>query len=131
MCAEHFKAASTTSRAETLTKRAGLAAGVLTGILCAASLLAYWGAGGQGSLLLNIPLAVFVGAGFSLIIWAATAFWLAPLLAPASARACRDAVRISRYWPAADILELEFTSSQASEGFISGNTPLLIEVDRH
>jgi len=127
MCDEHFLAASSTSRGEILTARIGLAAGILVGLLVATGLLFYWVSSGQGSLLLNIPLAIIIGSGFFLIIWTATVYWFAPFFAPTRVKHVRNAVRLRKFWPAADILALDFANNRVAESFIRENKSLIID----
>jgi hypothetical protein len=126
MCEEHFNLASTKSKGEKLIARAGLIVGILTGLLAAGGLAVYWFTTNQGSAFLNILIASFIGLGFFLIVWAASAFWLAPVFAATEIKAIRNAVRIKNYWPASDVLELEFASGETAALFIRENLPFVV-----
>jgi hypothetical protein len=127
MCAHHHEAAAFRSSAEQTVERIGLVAGILVGLLVAFGLIVYWNSIGQGFPMLNIPIAVFSGLGFFLIVWAATAYRLAPALAPAEIKAARRAINPKKYWPGQDILELEFANDQAAQLFIQANQSIILK----
>jgi hypothetical protein len=127
MCDHHHEVAAFRSSTEQTVERIGLIAGIVVGLLVAAGLIIYWDSIGQSFPMLNIPVAVFGGLGFFLIVWAATSFWLAPALAPAEIKTARRAVNPKKYWPGQDILELEFANDKAAELFIQANQPIILK----
>jgi hypothetical protein len=115
LCGTHHAQAAAKSPAEKTAAKIGLIAGAVIGLVSAAGLLAYWASSGQGSLVLNIFLALVLGAGFFLIVWLATAFWLAPSFANPESKKARQAVRIMAYWPRDEVMQLEFENETAAD----------------
>jgi hypothetical protein len=58
--------------------------------------LRYWASIGQGQSLWNIPLAIFVGFSFGLVLWAMLYFWVSPIFASKATKKVRGAVRMKR-----------------------------------
>jgi hypothetical protein len=127
MCIQHHQYAMHTGKAEQWVGQAGLVAGVLVGLLTGGGLLAYWAMSQQGNLVMNLLLAAFIAAGFFLIVWLATAFWLAPLFAEPDARAARHAVRIHAYWPNRDVLHLRFVNDLVADLVARDNGGTIVE----
>jgi hypothetical protein len=115
LCAAHLAQAREKSIGERVAERIGLWGGLLVGVAAAVGLLAYWTVSRQGSLWFNIPLALILGAGFFLIIWLGDLLWLSPRLASRRAKAVRESVRITRFWPQDDCVELRFENDEVAE----------------
>jgi hypothetical protein len=120
LCGAHYSLAVSKSRAEKLVGRLGLWLGALLGLLGAFGLVLYWADSGQGSLVPNLLLGLVVGAGFFLIVWTGALFWVAPRFANPQSLAVREAVRILRYWPGDQMLELEIRNEQAAQVYQEG-----------
>jgi hypothetical protein len=118
LCAEHLAQAKEKSQGEQAAERIGLWGGLLVGIIAAGGLLAYWSVSGHGHLWFNIPLALVLGAGFFLIIWMGDLLWLSPRLASRRAKAVRESVRITRFWPQDDCVELLFENDEVADAVI-------------
>jgi MFS family permease len=120
LCAAHLAQAREKSKGERAAERIGLWGGLLVGVAAACGLLAYWTVSRQGSLWFNIPLALILGAGFFLIIWLGDLLWLAPRLASKRAKAVRESVRITRFWPQDDCVELCFVNDEVADRIAQG-----------
>ncbi len=126
LCAEHYEVAARKSRAERWVERLGLILGGAGGVSSAGSLMAYWNASGQGSLWLNLFLAIIIGLGACLILWTLLVFYIAPLFADADSKTVRGALKILRYWPARQEIQLEFASEAAAEMTAAFNAGILV-----
>jgi hypothetical protein len=115
MCPRHLAVALRQSKPERLLKRLGLWLGLALGLVVWLGLVLYWQAGGEGSLVPNIFLGLVVGTGIFLIFWSSTSFWLAPRLADRDSQRVREAVRILRYWPGDDLMELEVQNERLAD----------------
>ncbi len=115
MCSLHYGQTQAKSAAERLFERAGVILGGGVGALVWVGLLLYWNSIEEPLSMVNILIAAVVGAGFFLVVWASTAFWLAPNFAMAESKEARNAVRVVRYWKAQDIVELEFRNDLAAD----------------
>lgn len=115
LCAQHYAHTQAKSPAERLVERLGLWVGAAVGLLVVAGLLIYWYSTGESMSFVNVTVAAFVGVGFFLIVWAATAYWFAPSFALPESKAARAAVRVTRYWKAQNIIELEFDNELAAD----------------
>jgi hypothetical protein len=111
MCAAHAAQAKSQSRGEVVCERMGRLLGVLLGLGAMGGLLIYWSGAGLGTGLLNWLLAAFVGLGLGLSAYVAARFWLAPTLAAPETKAIRHSVRLNRFWPARNVLELTFDNA--------------------
>jgi hypothetical protein len=118
LCAGHLAQAKEKSQGEQAAERIGLWGGLLVGIVAAGGLLAYWSISGQGQLWFNIPLAIVLGAGLFLIIWMGDLLWFSPLLASKKAKAVRECVLITRFWPQDDCVELRFENDEVADAVI-------------
>jgi hypothetical protein len=107
---------------ERLSPLAGAAIGVGVG----AALVWYWSARAEGTMLLNIPLALLVGFSIATTLWAVGIFWLAPLPASPETKAVLRSVRITKYDPFHQILEISFMNEVAAELTARENPPILI-----
>jgi hypothetical protein len=126
MCSTHYEHAGTKSSAERLCERGGLVGGGVIGLLVTIGLLLYWASGGESISILNVLAAGFVGIGFFLIVWLATVYWLAPVFALPESKAARQAVRLMKYWPGKNILQLEFVNDRTAELFARENEAILM-----
>jgi hypothetical protein len=126
MCSAHYEQAVTKSATELLWERIGLVGGGLIGLLLTVGLLVYWVSGGESISILNVLVAGVVGIGFFLIVWMATIYWLAPAFALPESKAARQAVRLVKYWPGKNILQLEFVNDRTAELFAGENEAILI-----
>lgn len=115
LCARHHRVASRRSWAEKLLARLGLWLGIVLGLLVWAALVISWAANHEGSLVPNLFLGLAVGAGIFLVFWAATTFWLAPRFADRDSLRVREAVRILRFWPGDELMELEIENDQVAD----------------
>jgi hypothetical protein len=122
MCDAHYGLAMTKNQKEKAVGKMGMIAGIIVGLLVAIGLNVYWASTHQGSLAFNIPLAVFLGVGFFLIVWLATMFWLAPSFANPESKKARRAVRIKAYWPRDDVMQLEFENDRMAYRVAEVNT---------
>lgn len=129
MCPEHYAMAMHKGPAEQTVGRIGLGLGALFGLAAAIALLVYWSNTGQGSLVTNILLALVLAAGIFLIFWVLFAFWIAPLFAMPDQKAARNAVKIRRYWPSSQQLQLEFYNEQIANRVVQANQGLVARAD--
>ncbi len=125
MCSAHYDMAKTKSPAEKMSEKAGLIAGLVLAVIVAGSLLVWWNNTGQGNLILNIFIGLIAGAGFGMVLWAALAFWIAPMFASPESRLARHAVKLTRFYPGNNVLELEFANEQMAQGFTRENSSRL------
>lgn len=125
MCPDHFTLASARSTAQKWVESAGVVLGVLIGLGFAAGLIAYWSASGQEIFIFTIILALFLGAGFFLIVWIATVSWFAPNFSAPATIAVRSAVKLTKFWPNDEVLELEFNDDRTANNFIRANLAVL------
>ncbi len=121
MCAQHAGQAASRSPVELLVSKLALVMGVAVGLLSASGMLYYWASTQQGNLILNLILALFLGAGFGLIVWAILEFYISPRFANPEVKQLREAVKIVQYFPANDVLELEFSNPQTALAFSNAN----------
>jgi hypothetical protein len=103
------------SKAEKMIGRLGFWLGLALGLAVAVGLLVHWAGTGQGSWIPNILLGLVVGAGIFLVFWTATLFWLAPRFAGRDSLRVREAVRILRYWPGDQLMELEIENDRVAD----------------
>ena len=122
MCAAHLSQATSKNEGEIRVERAGRWLGILAGLVCTLGLELYWIDTGQGQPVLNLFLALFLGAGFALILWAILAFYLAPRFADPDTRGVREAVKIKSYSPGRDLLVLEFSNPDSARAFELANS---------
>jgi len=115
LCADHFAVAISKNPAEKLVEKAGIFLGILAALGTFFFLLSYWSKSEQGSLVLNILLAAFIGLGAFLITWVSLAFFGAPLFADKNTKAIREAVKIKGFWPNSQELQLEFKNERVAE----------------
>jgi hypothetical protein len=115
MCDKHYAQAIAKSPAQTWCQRIGVVAGIGSGLAAGWGLMRYWSATGQGSLVTNILLALFVGISAFVTVWAILHFWLAPLFASAETKSVIHSVRMTKYDPFHQVLELEFVNDSVAE----------------
>ena len=115
LCAEHYAAAVRKSKAEKTVGRLGFWLGIFLGLTVGLGLVIHWANSGEGSLIPNILLGLVIAAGFFLIVWSGALFWLAPRFADPDSLRVREAVRILRYWPGDQMLELEIQNDRLAD----------------
>jgi len=115
MCHQHYEQATTRSPAQVTCERIGIAGGGAVWIIVAWALLRYWSVTGQGSLWFNIPLAIISGACLALVTWAIMQFWITPLFAFAATKAVLQSVRMTRFDPHRQLLDLTFENETIAE----------------
>jgi hypothetical protein len=115
LCGPHYAAAVRKSKAEKNVGRLGIWLGVLLGLAAGLGLVLYWADSGQGSLVPNILLGLVIGAGLFLIVWSGTLFWLAPRFADPDSLRVRESVRILRYWPGDQMMELDIQNDRLAD----------------
>jgi hypothetical protein len=115
LCTAHYAVAVRKSKAEKTIGRLGLWLGVIFGLAAWSGLVLYWAAQGEGSLIPNTLLALVIGVGFFLIVWIGSLFWLAPRFASPESLRVRAAVRILRYWPGDQMMELEIQNDLVAD----------------
>jgi hypothetical protein len=127
MCETHYQLAIKKNAAERGVGTAGLILGGLLGIAAAAALLAFWASSGQGTGILNIFMALFVGAGIFLVVWLLAMFGIAPFFADQDTKAARHSVKITRYWPANRRMQLEFYNEQIADRIARVNQDRIVQ----
>ena len=125
LCYKHARQAIKKSNAQVRCSRIAWILGILISIVSTASLLVYWQKTGQGRLLWNIPLAIVVGLSFGFTIWAALTFWVVPLFASKETKAVFRSVRMTRYDPFRNLLDVCFENETFAELTARKNLSLL------
>lgn len=115
LCSEHWRSANRQSQAQVWCERIGLAIGALIGLAVSIGLVRYWSATGQGGSFQNVLLAIFVGFSMGFTLWALVHFWLVPYFASAETKAITNSLRITKYDPYRQILELAFSNDTVAE----------------
>jgi len=110
MCEAHFNTASYKGPAEKATGCLGIGIGILSGIFAAIILFLRWES--NNSLILKLFFSSLFGFGIFAIVWWMIAILLAPRLAVPDAKQARNAVRITRYVPAGQLVQLDFVNEQ-------------------
>jgi hypothetical protein len=110
MCESHFTSANLKGPAEQATGCLGMGAGILAGIISMILLFLRWV--GDNSLVTKLFVAAIVGFGVFILVWWVIAILIAPLLAVPEAREARNAVRITRYLPGEQMVQLTFVHEQ-------------------
>jgi hypothetical protein len=127
LCSDHLRLAMAKSPAQTWCERIGLAAGGILGIATCWGLMRYWSATGQGRLFLNLPLAIVGGICMFVLAWAITFFWLSPLFATTETKSVINSVRMTKYDPIHQILELAFANDTIAELTARQNLSILAQ----
>jgi hypothetical protein len=127
LCSDHLRLAMAKSPAQTWCERIGLAAGGVLGVATCWGLMHYWSVTGQGRLLLDLPLAMFVGICMFVSAWASAYFWLSPLLANAETKSVIKSVHMTKYDPTHQILELAFANDTIAELTARQNLSILVQ----
>lgn len=107
LCPVHHAEAMQKSTAERIVEKAGLVMGMAAGLAVGGGLFAKWTFEQQGNSVMNLLLAAVMGIGFFLIVWLATAHWLAPEFVGKATRKARNAVRFTGYWPSSGVWQFE------------------------
>ena len=113
MCEPHFEAASFKSPGEKFMGTLAVIAGILGGLFAAFMIFTRWV--GAGNLLFKLFAAAFLAFGFFLLIWWVLSSSLVPLFATRESKEARNAVRITRYWPKDQFVQLSFENEQLAE----------------
>ena len=122
MCEAHFSTASYKSPAEKAMGCLGIAFGILAGIFAAVLLFLRWQ--GSGGLLLKLFLGALFGFGMFALVWWLIAIVIAPHLAAAESKQIRNTVRIVRYVPGEQLVQLDFMNEQMLTLFEEANGSL-------
>ena len=115
MCDPHFEAAGFKGSAEKLVGTLGAIGGILAGLFAAVILMLRWQGTGADNIILKLFAGTIFGLGIFLIVWAVMAPSIAPLFAEPESKEARNAVRITHYWPANQVVRLEFENEQLAE----------------
>jgi len=126
MCNKHFALAVVRSPAQIWCQRIGLVAGIGSGLAVGRGLMRYWSATGQGSLVSNLLLVLVIGICFAVTVWAVFYFWLAPLFVFAETRSVIHSVRMTKYDPFHQTLELAFVNDTVAELTLRENLATVI-----
>jgi hypothetical protein len=110
MCEAHFASASYKAPAERVTEYLGIGFGILAGIFAAILLFLRWQ--GSGGLILKLFLGALFGFGLFILTWWVIAILIAPHLAAPESKEVRNAVRITRYMPGEQLVQLDFVNEQ-------------------
>jgi hypothetical protein len=125
LCPEHLRRARTVSPSQTWADRIGIALAVMIGLAVGAGLLYVRSAAGSEISFLNVLLAVVAGICLFVTVWAIAHFWLTPQFASAETKAILHSLRITKYDPFRQILELTFVNDSAAELARRANLELL------
>lgn len=115
MCQSHFEAASHKGPLEKMFGCLGVAGGIVAGILGVVVLLLRWE--GDGGLLAKIFMSGIFGFGMFILTWWIVASLLAPLFAVPESKEARGAVKIVRFQPWDQMVQLEFRNDSIAELF--------------
>ncbi len=115
LCFDHLSQARKRSPAQVWSSRLAWILPLLLGLAAAAELSLYWVRTGQGSLIWTLPLALFVGTSLGFTLWAILAFWVTPLFASKETKAILNIVRMTRYDPFRDLLDVRFQNDTFAE----------------
>lgn len=126
LCERHYEIASNKSKAQVWCERLAPILGGIAGLMAGAALLGYWMVSEQGSLPMNIPIALFVGTSAAVLVWTIIYFWVAPQLASTETKDLLKNVRIAKYDPFRQIMEVAFANETAAELTARENQPNLI-----
>jgi hypothetical protein len=116
MCEAHFASASDKAPAERVTEYLGIGFGILVWVFAAILLFLRWQ--GSGGLLLKIILGALFGFGMFILTWWVIAILIAPHLAAPESREVRNAVRITRYVPGDQLVQLDLVNDGRSFCFV-------------
>lgn len=126
LCHQHYQHAEAQSPAQIWCERIGVAVGGAFGLAVLLGLLRYWAVTEQGNLFLNIFLALIIGTGMFIIIWATAKFWLAPLFAFPETKSVFNSVRMTKFDPTRQILEIRFENETVAELTARENLSILV-----
>ena len=126
LCYRHHKDMTTRTSAQRWCERLSPLAGGIAGLTIGGSLFRYWSLTSQGSTLLNIAVALLVAIAFAVTLWAILLFWIVPLFASPASKAVLRSVRMTRYDPSRDIMELTFTNDTIAELTARANLIILV-----
>jgi preprotein translocase subunit Sec61beta len=114
-CRTHYKIITTKTTGQRWCERLSPILGLIFGGLTCFGLLRYWSATEQGTLLLNLTLALFIGISMGFILWLVGLFWVTPLFAAPETKQILRSVQMTNYDPFRQVLELTFTNETAAE----------------
>ncbi len=121
MCTTHYNVATQKNAKERLVGKIGVWSGAALGAVGFIALLAYWSSTGQGNLFLNIFLALVLGLGIFLILWALISLVIAPNFGDHESKSARRAVSLKKYYPGPKELVVEFTNDRLADLVQQGN----------
>lgn len=127
LCSEHLRHANKKSQAQIWCDRIGLGIGLIIGLAVCMGLLFHWSATGQDTSILAGLLAIFIGFSMGFTLWIFIHFWLTPQFASAETKAMINSLRITKYDPFRQILELTFSNDTAAELARRANLDILAE----
>ncbi len=130
LCSQHHALASHKNRAEKIVAQTGLIFGAFVGLAACAGLLFYWNNTSQGYLITNLLLAAVIGLGGFLITWVSLAFFLAPHFADPASKTVRETMKIRRFWPASQQVQLEFSNETVANWIAQTNSEILINLEQ-
>lgn len=131
LCLQHYQQAAAQSPAQIWCERIGLAGGGAFGLAVLIGLLRYWAVTNQGNIFFNIFLALIIGAGMLIIIWAIAKFWITPLFAFPETKAVFNSVRMKKFDPFHQILEIRFENDTMAELTARENLSILVMEDEN
>jgi hypothetical protein len=127
ICSEHLRKARAKSRAQVRCERIGLAVAIVLGLAACGELLYYWSAIGQGKWFFNLPIAAITGMCFFGTVWAVSYLSIAPVFASAETKEIRNSVRLKKYDPCRQVLEVAFANDAVAELTRRNNYSILAE----
>jgi hypothetical protein len=125
LCSEHTRLARHKSILRTLCERLAAVGGIFLALAAAVRLFTYWLQTGQGNPFWTVPLALFVGSSLGVTFWAAISFWVSPFLDRKETIVIRKSVRMTRYDPYRNLLDVRFTDDTFAELTARHNLSLL------
>jgi hypothetical protein len=122
LCHKHYRAATARTAAQRWCERLAPVAGAALGLATGAALLWYW----QVFALFNVTIALLGAISIGLTLWAIVLFWVTPLFASPETKAVLRSMRLTRYDPFRDVLDLTFTNDTAAELTARANLAILL-----
>jgi len=115
LCSEHTRLARLKSPARTIIERLAAVGAAFLALAAAIRLFTYWLETRQGHPLWTLPLALFVGLSLGFTFWAVLYFWVSPFFDFKDTKAVRKSVRMARYDPYRNLLDVRFTNDTFAE----------------
>jgi hypothetical protein len=129
LCTDHFSLAELKTPSEQKARKVGMVFSALVGIIAGLAMMLNWISGAHGDLfmtLISLILGAFVGFFVYLILNAIWANTITTRYANPQSKAVRSALKITRYWPNTQNIELEFTNPAVAELIAQGNKDHLV-----